>query len=48
MATTRWFFRAGPHGWITITSSRTADCTRVHEVAPQFPTQLCATLPAIR
>ena len=47
MAVTHWFFSAGPHGWVTITSSRTAGCTRVHQVAPAFPTKLCATLPAI-
>lgn len=47
MAVTHWFFRAGPHGWITIVSSLTAGCTRVHQVAPQFPTALCASLPAV-
>jgi hypothetical protein len=47
MAITHWFFSAGPHGWVTITSSRTAGCTRVHQVAPAFPTKLCAALPAI-
>ena len=47
MAVTHWFFRAGPHGWITIASSLTAGCTRVHQVAPQFPTALCVSLPAV-
>jgi hypothetical protein len=47
MAVTRWFFRAGPHGWIVIASSLTAGCARVHQVAPQFPTALCADLPAV-
>ena len=37
MAVTHWFSRAGPDGWITIASSLTAGCTRVHQVAPQFP-----------
>ena len=44
---THWFFRAGPHGWIVIANSLTAGCTRVHQVAPQFPTALCAGLPAV-
>jgi hypothetical protein len=44
---THWFFRAGPHGWIVIANSLTAGCTRVHKVAPQFPTALCADLPAV-
>jgi len=44
---THWFFRAGPHGWIVIANSRTAGCTRVHQVVPQFPTALCAGLPAV-
>lgn len=47
MAVTHWFFRASPHGWITIVSSLTAGCTRVHQVAPQFPPALCAGLPAV-
>jgi hypothetical protein len=47
MAVTHWFFRASAHGWIVITSSLTAGCTRVHQVAPQFPTALCARLPAV-
>jgi hypothetical protein len=47
MAVTHWFFRASPHGWLTIASSLTAGCTRVHQVAPQFPTALCAGLPAV-
>jgi hypothetical protein len=44
---THWFFRASVHGWIVIASSLTAGCTRVHQVAPQFPTALCADLPAV-
>jgi hypothetical protein len=44
---THWFFRAGPHGWITIASSLTAGCTRVRQAAPQFPTALCVNLPAV-
>jgi hypothetical protein len=44
---THWFFRAGPHGWIVLTNSRTAGCARVRQVAPQFPTTLCADLPAV-
>jgi hypothetical protein len=47
MAVTHWFFSAGPHGWVTIANSRTAGCTRVHQVEPAFPAKLCATLPAI-
>jgi hypothetical protein len=44
---THWFFRASKKGWITIASSLTAGCTRVHQVAPRFPTALCAGLPAV-
>jgi hypothetical protein len=47
MAMTHWFFSAGPHGWMSIASSRAAGCTRVHQVAPAFPAKLCAALPAI-
>jgi hypothetical protein len=47
MATTHWFFRASRHGWVVIASSLTGGCTRVHQVAPQFPTALCADLPAV-
>jgi hypothetical protein len=46
-ATTHWFFRASAHGWTTIASSLTAGCTRVHQVAPQFPADLCKDLPAV-
>ena len=44
---THWFFSAGPHGWMSIASSRAAGCTRVHQVASAFPAKLCAALPAI-
>ena len=44
---THWFFRASPHGWLVIANSLTAGCTRVHQVVPQFPTALCAGLPAV-
>jgi hypothetical protein len=44
---THWFFRASRRGWITIATSLTAGCTRVHQEAPQFPTALCAGLPAV-
>jgi hypothetical protein len=44
---THWFFRAGPHGWIVVASSRTAGCASVHKQAPQFPARLCAALPAL-
>jgi hypothetical protein len=44
---TRWFFRAGPQGWIVIASSLSAGCTRVLQVAPQFDTALCTNLPAV-
>ncbi len=43
---THWFFRAGRHGWIVVGNSLTAGCTRIHQEAPQFPTALCAGLPA--
>lgn len=47
LTATHWFFRAGPHGWVTIASSLTAGCTRVHQVEPRFPTHLCSGLPAV-
>jgi hypothetical protein len=47
LVSTRWFFRASSHGWETITAARTAGCAQVHKVQPQFPTRLCATLPAL-
>lgn len=43
---THWFFRASKRGWIIVASSRTAGCAGVHQAAPQFPTALCAGLPA--
>jgi hypothetical protein len=46
MAVTRWFFQAGPHGWMTIASTLAAGCTRVRSVQPRFPSPLCAGLPA--
>jgi hypothetical protein len=45
--TTHWFFRASKQGWIVVANSLTAGCTRVHQAAPQFPTALCANLPAV-
>lgn len=44
---THWFFRASAKGWIVIANSLAAGCTRVHQIAPQFPTALCAKLPAV-
>jgi hypothetical protein len=47
LVSTRWFFRASRHGWETITAARTAGCAQVHKVEPQFPSRLCAGLPAL-
>jgi hypothetical protein len=47
LVSTRWFFRASLHGWQTITATRTAGCTQVRTVEPQFPARLCAGLPAL-
>jgi hypothetical protein len=47
LVSTRWFFRAGPHGWVTITTGRTAGCLQVHTAEPRFPARLCAGLPAL-
>jgi hypothetical protein len=44
----RWFFRAGPHGWVTITTALTGGCTQAHKAEPRFPARLCAGLPAPR
>jgi hypothetical protein len=46
MVSTRWFFRAGPHGWVIIVRALTAGCAQVRKVEPRFPIQLCASLPA--
>jgi hypothetical protein len=46
LVATRWFFRAGPHGWVTITTALTGGCTQVHKAEPRFPARLCAGLPA--
>jgi len=48
LAVTRWFFRAGPHGWMTITTTLTAGCVQVRKAEPRFPAQLCASLSAPR
>jgi len=45
MVITRWFYRASPGGWETITSARTEGCADVQKAEPQFPTSLCARLP---
>jgi hypothetical protein len=47
LVSTHWFFRASPHGWQVIASSRTAGCTQVHQVEPKFPSKLCAKIPAL-
>jgi uncharacterized protein YceK len=46
LAITRWFFQAGPHGWVTIATSLTGGCAAVIKAEPPFPTRLCAGLPA--
>jgi hypothetical protein len=46
MVSTRWFFQASPHGWVSITTAMTGGCTQVHKADPRFPARLCATLPA--
>ena len=46
MVVARWFFRAGPHGWVTITTALTAGCAQAHKAEPRFPARLCAGLPA--
>ena len=46
MAVTHWFFSAGPHGWVTITSSAPQAAPASTRWHPAFP-MLCATLPAI-
>jgi hypothetical protein len=43
---TRWFYRDTPGSWKTIASARTGGCAQVHKVEPQFPSSLCASLPA--
>jgi uncharacterized protein YceK len=48
LVATRWFFRAGPHGWVTITTALTSGCTQVLKAEPRFPARLCAGLPALR
>jgi hypothetical protein len=47
MVSTRWFFRASRHGWVTIATGPTAGCAAVLKAEPQFPTRLCAGLPAL-
>lgn len=46
MTATRTFFKAGSKGWITVAVSQTAGCTQAHHWVPQFPSSLCASLPA--
>jgi hypothetical protein len=45
LVVTRWFFQAGPHGWVTITASA-GGCAQVLKAAPQFPARLCSALSA--
>jgi hypothetical protein len=44
---THWFFRASRQGWIVVGNSLTAGCSRIHQEDPQFPADLCASLPAV-
>jgi hypothetical protein len=46
LAVTRWFFRAGPDGWVTISTALTAGCAQVRKAEPRFPARLCAGLAA--
>ncbi len=46
LVATRWFFRAGAHGWVTITTAPPGGCMQVHKAEPQFPARLCAGLSA--
>jgi len=46
MTGTRTFFKAGSKGWISVAVAQTAGCTQVHHWVPQFPSSLCARLPA--
>ena len=46
MTGTRTFFKAGSKGWITVAVAQTAGCAQVHHWVPQFPSSLCASLPA--
>jgi hypothetical protein len=47
MVFTRWFYRSTPRGWETIATARTGGCAEVQKTQPQFPTSLCARLPAL-
>jgi hypothetical protein len=46
LTSTRWFFQASPHGWVSITTAETGGCAQVHKADPLFPTRLCASLPS--
>ncbi|MFF2041395.1 hypothetical protein ACFVVX_13265 [Kitasatospora sp. NPDC058170] len=42
----RWFYRYQPTGWSVITAAGEPGCAAVQRAEPQFPTALCAKLPA--
>lgn len=44
---THWFFRASKKGWVEVGVTLTAGCAYIHQAVPQFPTRLCASLPAV-
>ncbi|MET7757541.1 hypothetical protein ABZT27_22995 [Streptomyces sp. NPDC005389] len=43
----RWFYRAETSGWRPVTTNGDAGCAGVHELLPELPERLCASLPRL-
>ncbi|MFE5712345.1 hypothetical protein ACFQ7J_16195 [Streptomyces sp. NPDC056501] len=43
----RWFYRAETSGWRPVATNGDAGCVGIHEVLPELPVRLCASLPRL-
>ncbi|MFM9589331.1 hypothetical protein ACKI1J_11565 [Streptomyces scabiei] len=43
----RWFYRAESSGWRPVATNGDAGCAGIHEVQPELPQHLCASLPRL-
>ncbi|MFC7993198.1 hypothetical protein ACFUV2_28315 [Streptomyces pilosus] len=43
----RWFYQAQPSGWQPAATNGDAGCTGVHQILPELPEHLCASLPQL-
>lgn len=43
----RWFYQAQPSGWQPVATNGDAGCTGIHQILPELPEHLCASLPQL-